>query len=126
VFPLGRRYRTPNDSLTQACARILMSESEARDRLTSGVYVNDNPDDVTGSIEVALKAVVAANKAERKLKAARLSIPYGVNYPDWLKSLTEQGVIDADEAALLQTASEATRRVIDVDDFPNEVRQGAV
>ena len=48
VFPLGRRYRTPNDRLTRACAHILLSDSEARDRLTDGVYLSPDPTDVTG------------------------------------------------------------------------------
>ena len=125
VFPLGRRYRTPNDTLTQACARILLSESEARDRLTSGVYLSDDPEDVTGSLDFALKAVVAANDAERKLKAAKRTIPYGMDYQAWLTQLTEENVITANEASLLMTASIATKRVVDVDDFANEVKQSA-
>lgn len=125
VFPLGRRYRTPNDKLTQACARILLSDSEARDRLTSGVFLSDEPTDVTGSIEHALKAVLAAEPAERKLRATRRSQPYGVDYQTWLQQLTAENVIDSEEASMLLVAAEATQRVIAVDDFPNEMLQGA-
>jgi len=126
VFPLGRRYRTPNDKLTQACARILLAESEARDRLTEGVFLSDDPLDVTGSVEHALKTVLAANDAERKLKDAKRTQPYGVDYPTWLQQLTAESVIDKEEAELLINAAEATHRIVMVDDFPNEVRQGAV
>jgi acyl-CoA dehydrogenase len=125
VFPLGRRYRTPNDTLTQGCARILLSESEARDRLTSGVYVSDDPTDVTGSIEYALKSVIAANTAERKLKAAKRTIPYDMDYKTWLEQLTSEDVITSEDAELLLIASIATKRVVDVDDFANEMKQGA-
>ena len=125
VFPLGRRYRTPNDTLTQACARILLSESEARDRLTAGVYLSDDPEDVTGSLEFALKAVVAADTAERKLKASKRTIPYDLDYQAWLTQLTDEDVITEEEAALLLTASIATKRVVDVDDFPNAMKQSA-
>jgi len=124
VFPLGRRFRTPNDKLTQACARILMSESEARDRLTAGVYLSDNPEDVTGSIEFAMRSVIAADEAERKVKKSGQKIPYNMDFPTWLQQLTADNVITADEAELLLTASVATKRVIDVDDFPNDVKQG--
>ncbi|MFK7996065.1 MAG: acyl-CoA dehydrogenase [Granulosicoccus sp.] len=123
VFPLGRRYRTPNDRLTQACAQILLSESEARDRLTSGVYVSDDPEDATGSIEHALRCVLAADSAERKLKATRRDIPYGMDYATWLQQLTAEDVINQEEAELLLRAAEATKRVVMVDDFPNEVLQ---
>jgi acyl-CoA dehydrogenase len=125
VFPLGRRYRTPNDTLTQACARILLSESEARDRLTDGVYISDDPEDVTGCLEFALKAVVAAKDAEGKLKAAKRTMPYGLDYQTWLTRLTTENVITVEDAELLLTASIATKRVIDVDDFANEMKQGA-
>ncbi len=125
VFPLGRRFRTPNDNLTQACARILMSESEARDRLTEGVYLSDDPEDVTGSIEFAMKAVIAATPAERKIKESGRKIPYDMDYPTWLQQLTADDIITAEEAELLQTSAVATKRVIDVDDFPNDVQQSA-
>lgn len=125
VFPLGRRYRTPNDRLTQACARLLLTESEARDRLTQGVFISDDPLDVTGSIEHALKAVLAAEEAERKLKETRLVRPYPVNFEDWLQQLAAEGVLSADEAELLRKSAEATARVVAVDDFPNDVRQAA-
>jgi acyl-CoA dehydrogenase len=125
VFPLGRRYRTPNDKLTQACARILLANSEARDRLTDGVYVSDDPSDVTGSIEYALRCVLAAEDAEKKIKTTRRTQPYGVDYETWLQQLCAENVIDAEESALLVEAAKATRLVVDVDDFPNDVRQAA-
>jgi len=125
VFPLGRRYRTPNDKLTQACARILLSDSEARDRLTSGVFISDDETDATGSIEHALKMVLAAEPAERKLKETKRAKPYGIDYQTWLQQLTAENVIDSAEAEVLLRAAVATRRVVDVDDFPNDVKQGA-
>ena len=124
VFPLGRRYRTPNDRLTQACARLLLSESEARDRLTDGVFLHPDPEDVTGSIEHALRAVLAADEAERKLRTARSRQPWGVEYAEWLRQLVTEGVIDEDDSARLSAAAVATRRVIMVDDFPNDFLQG--
>ena len=125
VFPLGRRYRTPNDKLTRACAHILVSDSQARDRLTEGVYVSDDPEDVTGSVEHALRCVLAADSAERKLKKTRRQQPYGVDYSTWLQQLTAEGVISRDEADLLLAAMQATRRVVMVDDFENDMLQAA-
>jgi len=124
VFPLGRRYRTPNDKLTQACARLLLEDSEARDRLTEGVFLSDDPEDVTGSIEHALGAVVQADPVERKLRVARRRQPWGVEYATWVQTLLAEGVIEAGEDKLLVAAAEATRRVIMVDDFPNDFPQG--
>ena len=125
VFPLGRRYRTPNDTLTQQCARLLLSPSDARDRLTSGCYVNDRPDDVTGSIEYALSCVVEAKDAAKKLKKTRLKMPYGYDHASWMAELVSDEVLTQEEADLLETANSATLTVINVDDFPNDFRQGA-
>jgi len=125
VFPLGRRYRTPNDKLTQQCARLLLSPSDARDRLTSGCYINDRPDDVTGSIEHALTCVMAASDAAKKLKESRLKQPYGYDYEQWMTQLVKDEVITRDEADLLEKANTASMTVINVDDFPNDFRQGA-
>jgi acyl-CoA dehydrogenase len=126
VFPLGRRYRTPNDRLTQQCARLLLTPSEARDRLTSGAYVNNNPDDVTGSIEYALECVMAAKDAEKKIKDSRLKKPYNIEYPAWLEQLAADGVIDNSEIELLIKLADATQKVVRVDDFPNNFAQGGV
>ncbi|MBX2879423.1 MAG: acyl-CoA dehydrogenase [Granulosicoccus sp.] len=123
VFPLGRRYRTPNDKLTQACARLLLAQSEARDRLTEGVYVSDDPEDVTGRIEYALSCVLAADAAERKLKKSGQVKPYDTDYDKWLEDLAAEGVLDKKEVELLCEAARATRLVVMVDDFPNEVKQ---
>ncbi len=125
VFPLGRRYRTPNDKLTQACARILLSESEVRDRLTAGVYLSDDPEDVTGSLEYALRCVLAAESAERKLKETRRQQPYGMDYTTWLQQLTAEEVLTREDGELLLAAASATHRVVMVDDFPNDMSQSA-
>ncbi len=124
VFPLGRRYRTPNDRITRACAAILMEHSEARDRLTDGIYISTDEHDVTGVIEHAFDLVLDADAAERKIRAARRKQPWGVDRTTWLQQLAAEGVLSAEEASLVQRASDATRRVIDVDDFPHAVAQG--
>ncbi|MEE9333459.1 MAG: acyl-CoA dehydrogenase [Granulosicoccaceae bacterium] len=126
VFPLGRRYRTPNDKLTQQCARVLMKPSEARDRLTSGCYINDDPSDVTGKIEYALMCVMDAKEAEKKIKDSRLKKPYDIEYEPWLEQLASDGVIEKDEVAKLVKLADATREVVAVDDFPNDFAQGGV
>ena len=124
VFPLGRRYRTPNDKLTHQCAKILLSPSDSRDRLTSGVYISEDPNDVTGSIEYAFNCTIAAADAERKLKQSRRKQPYDQTYDDWMQSLVDDKVLTKAEAELIKTAAEATHKVIMVDDFPNDFMQG--
>ena len=124
VFPLGRRYRTPNDRLTRACAAILLEDSEARERLTDGIYLSADERDATGVVEHAFRLVLAADPAERKIRAARRKQPWGVDRATWLQQLVAEGVLTKAESELVERAGEATRRVIDVDDFPHGVAQG--
>jgi len=100
-----------------------MSPSEARDRLTEGLYITKDPSDPTGAIEYALDCVMAAADAARKVKDSRIKQPYGVEYAEWLQQLVTDEVIDASEATLLETAAHATHTVVMVDDFPNECVQ---
>ncbi|MBX2823448.1 MAG: acyl-CoA dehydrogenase [Gammaproteobacteria bacterium] len=125
VFPLGRRYRTPNDKLARECAAVLLKPGDARDRLTEGAYINDRPDDVTGCLEHAFNAVIAAADAQRKVKKSRSKRPYDSTHEQWLDSLVTENVISDQERDLLLLAEQATDVVIRVDDFPNDFRQGA-
>ncbi len=72
-----------------------------------------------------MKAVLAADAAERKLKAAKRVKPYDVDYVDWLHTLGSENVISEEDINNLMVAAEAVKRVVDVDDFPNDVRHGA-
>ncbi len=123
VFPLGRRYRTPNDKLGADVASILLSPSEARDRLTAGIYVNENPDDVTGKLECALRNVIAAEPIVKKLRNGGHKRPLQQDAQAWLEQLLKQGVLSQEEIDLFVESETATRDVIMVDDFPRDSRQ---
>ncbi|MDH3715416.1 MAG: acyl-CoA dehydrogenase [Gammaproteobacteria bacterium] len=117
VFPLGRRFRYPNDRIGRRVARLLLSPSEARDRLTAGIYLSDDPDDITGRLEYALEKVLAAEPVEKRLRDAGERRSDTTPYDDWLQDLLGREVIDATEKETLRSAHQATRRVVDVDDF---------
>ncbi|MCP4407964.1 MAG: acyl-CoA dehydrogenase [Gammaproteobacteria bacterium] len=117
IFPLGHKLRYPNDALGHRVASILMQPSAARDRLTEGIFITDNPDDVTGRVEYALHQVIAAEAAEQKLKMAGLQAPAFEETGPWLDEAIAKRVIDAQEAAQVREARKATRAAIMVDDF---------
>ncbi len=123
VFPLGRRHALPGDRLVHQVAKLLQQPSATRDRLTAGIYLNEDPDDVTGCLDAGLHKVLAADPARRKLRAARVEQPPHVAFEDWLKQLIEQNVISEDDAVALIEAQQATRKVIMVDAFAPGERQ---
>ncbi len=118
VFPLGRRFRYPNDALGHAVASVLLAPSDVRDRLTSGIYCSEDPADPTGRVEYALRRLLEAEPVERRLRSAREVCPPHVAYDDWLDDLVKRRVVDAGEARALRESRRATRAAIDVDDFP--------
>ena len=111
IFPLGQPNSAPNDKLSQQIATLLLNDSATRDRLTQGIYINDNPNDATGRIEVAFKAVLAAAPVEAKLRAAKLGKDAQLN------SAVESGLITPEEAELIHVAEQARMAAISVDDF---------
>jgi acyl-CoA dehydrogenase len=119
VFPAGRRFQVPTDRLGHECARLLLEPSAARDRLTEGVYVTHDPDDVTGRLEDALPRVIAAEPLERKLYALVDECPalHG-DHEAQVQQALARCLIDAPQAELLRAAHRARRAVITVDDFP--------
>ena len=118
VFPLGRRFRYPNDALGHAVASLLLAPGESRDRLTSGVFMSEDPEDPTGRVEHAFLRVLEAEPVERRLREAKEACPPHREYDDWLDELVQRRVIESDEAQVLRQARKATRAAIDVDDFP--------
>lgn len=117
IFPIGRRLRYPNDELGRAVAAVLLEPSEARDRLTVGVYSPKDPKDPVGRVEHALEKVLAAVPAERKLREAGAVQPARMELEDWLADLVARGTLASKEAETLLEAHRATREAIMVDDF---------
>lgn len=118
VFPLGRRFRYPNDRLGHRVAQIVLEPSAARDRLTAGMYVDTRTDDVTGRMEHALQLAVQAEPIEERLRKRRIEQPPLTDRDEWLDGLVAEGVLETAEADTLRAWQDALRAAIDVDAFP--------
>ena len=118
VLPLGRRHKGASDRLGHEVARLLLSPSETRDRLTAGVFFELSEDDPLGLMELALEKVIAAEPIERKLGASISP----VNVEIVLKKGLADGVINELEAETVREAMAITAEAIAVDDFPGRPR----
>ncbi|MFU8895747.1 MAG: acyl-CoA dehydrogenase [Gammaproteobacteria bacterium] len=118
VLPLGRRYRGASDKLGHEVARLLLSPSETRDRLTDGLFLNLRPEDPMGLMELALEKVMEAEPVEKKLaKSLGVSVNT-VNMEAALKKGVAEGVINELEAETVRESMALTTLAIAVDDFP--------
>jgi acyl-CoA dehydrogenase len=125
LFPLGKPCAPPDDALINETASLLLTENPARDRLTHGIYINNKPDDPTGRIEVAFKAVLAAAPVEAKIRQAQKNKLMGKGDPSQAAAeALAKGLITELEAGLIDAANEARLAAITVDDFSPEELTG--
>ena len=118
VFPLGRRRTPPSDNLGHKVARVLMSPSVTRDGISEGIYISNDPEDITGRIDDALIRVMAAAPVRSRLrKDAVAKRSDQQSFEQWLKQLKDDRHIDDAEALSLQLAETTVDAVIQVDDF---------
>ena len=118
TFPFGSSYTAPGDKLIHQISSILLNDTEARDRLTQGIYINEIETDATGRIECAFKAVLAAMPIEKKIHQAQKSgqLPKGLNEAV-LELAIDKNIISKKGRTLIEKAEKARRLAIMVDDF---------
>jgi len=126
IFPLGRCYSPPSDTLGHRLVAPFLEPSDARDRLTQGIFVPEGPQDAVGRIEEALRLVIETAPLEKRLREARTDgrLPPAADYDDQIRAAGTAGVLDEDEAALIIRTHKAIRAVTDVDDFPQDFWKG--
>ena len=118
VFPLGKPYAGPTDNLGHRCADILLSPSEARDRLTRGVFVPTSIDQSLAKLEHALVLLIALEPLEKKLRdAIKSGELVSANEAELWQQARDKKVIDEKEFSQWQEADAARRDAVMVDEF---------
>jgi len=121
IFPLGKSFKAPSDSLDHSVADILLEPSETRDRLTHGIYIPSDPNEPLGRTEEAIHKIIEAEQIEKKIEKAvkKGTIQKGFRIDELAEAL-KQNIITDDEAVVLKSAIEIRNEVIKVDDFPKD------
>lgn len=118
VFPFGKPYAGPSDRLGHQCAALLLSPSDARDRLTRGLYIPTNNEQALGRLEHAFALQTNMAPLEKKI---RMAVKNGELRPggdiDLYNQAREKNLIDDKEYAQLLETLEATHDAIMVDEF---------
>lgn len=108
ILPMGVRRHGPSDALARSCAEILLTPSATRDRLTAGLFLEPGANGSVADLEKAFALASRTAPLQKKLRDARCA--------DHREALS-RGVINDEEAALLQETETAVLRVLTVDDF---------
>ena len=127
AFPVGRPGRGPDDALGGRVAELLLAPGVARDRLTDGIFLTRDADEAIGRLEQAIEQADAAAQVQRKLRGALKSGALVAADQDLLAQAQAAGVLDAEEAALLDAWQARLEQIIAVDAFPADSlpRRGA-
>ncbi|MBT8046954.1 MAG: acyl-CoA dehydrogenase, partial [Gammaproteobacteria bacterium] len=123
IFPLGLPYPGPSDRTGKHVARILLTENESRDRLVAGVYISDQ-DDASGRVHRAFHLALTSTNAENAIQNALNEPVTFENCEALVQRAVESGVITEEQATTVRLAQEASRAVIQVDDFSREEIEG--
>lgn len=117
ALPCGRPYAPPSDKLGHQVADLLLSPSDARDRLTRHAFTSTDPLDPVGRMEHAMKQTLASEPVEEKLQAGLKKRLTPANYLKLVDDAAKKDVLTADEAKLLRDTHAVVRDAIDVDEF---------
>ena len=122
IFPLGHPYDVPSDKIGQQVARIMISPSATRDRLTAETYLPKDETNAVGAVEMALKATIEAEPIEARIRAAEKDGLFNgdpeANVRDIAQAAFAKGIVNAEEYAILKRRNQLRDIVIHVDDFP--------
>ena len=117
-WPMNVRTRLIDDEVATALA----DSSALRARLTAGMYLDTDADDILGRLDHAVRLAGRSEGLLRKLRDARQGgrlPPYAADLP---AAALAAGVLSETEAEQLRAYERALRAAIDVDDFaPDEL-----
>ncbi len=127
VFPLGRRERGPDDARVSQVAKAVLDDAEARERLTSGIFIPPADELGLGRLEEALAKASEALRVEAQLRdAVRRGVIERAPGEALARAGLAAGVISEADLKALEAADAARDEVIRVDSFdPAELRQRA-
>lgn len=101
-------------------AMLMLEPSDARDRLTAGIYIPSSSDEPIGILEKALRCATQCEITESKVRAAVKSGLISTQGDEKITEALELGIITAIEAESLTEMKSLRRHVIMVDDFPSD------
>ncbi len=126
IFTWGAEFKPPRDRLGQQVVQALFAPGPARERLTAGVFIPKSEDEAIGALEAALRAVIAAEAVESKMRAAVKAGTLHGKGAAQVAQAQAAGIITADDARVLERAQTLRRRVIMVDDFPRDLGKSEI
>jgi len=128
IFPRGLTYSAASDRLGRQIVDLMMTPSEARDRLTHGVYRTVEPGNPLGLLQEALLLSLVAEPIEKRIRVegTKTGRVTALELPGQVQQALAAGIITETEAAQLRDYDRKVMDLVHVDDFdPREVGKRA-
>jgi acyl-CoA dehydrogenase len=120
IFPLGAWKKTASDTLSNEVAHLVSKSGPVRDRLSGNSYISNDPEDVTGRLEVALELANAVDPIYKKIRAATRAGTL-TRKSEQIDDALEKNVISQAEAQTIKKAAAAAAKAVAVDSFEQDV-----
>jgi acyl-CoA dehydrogenase len=121
VFPLGRRWRQPNDQLEQKVAKLMLNPlhpNSLRATFAKDAYLDANKSNPAGYLEETLTKIIATEELERVIhEAVSQKKIQGYNFEQQVNEALTKKIITQTEAECMLEAYRARKEVLAVDDF---------
>ena len=128
VFPVGRSYYMPSDRLEHKIASLVINDTDARARLTEGLYDAVEPRNPLGLMNEALRRADIADPLEKRVRrAAKEGLIPERDFPQMIDAALAADVLNEAEARELRDFDERVMALMAVDDFdPQELARLAL
>lgn len=118
LFPPGMRRRGPDDRLSAAVARSMLTDRDALEHLTADIFLPPPEEPGLGRLDAASRKIAAASPIERKIKqAVRAKQIAELDGDALFDAALKAGVITEAERCQAREAAAARLDVIQVDAF---------
>ncbi|HXQ30951.1 MAG TPA: acyl-CoA dehydrogenase [Steroidobacteraceae bacterium] len=128
IFPRGLTYSAASDRLGRQIVDVVMTPSEARDRLTHGIYRTVEPGNPLGLLQEALMLSLIAEPLEKRIRVegTKTGRVTALELPGQVQQALAAGIITETEAAQLRDYDRKVMELVHVDDFdPREIGRRA-
>ncbi|MFT5426213.1 MAG: acyl-CoA dehydrogenase [Gammaproteobacteria bacterium] len=121
VFPLGMHFKAPSDKLEKSLAQSVTENNSTRDRLVSGLYVEQGDNNPLGHVNEVFIESLGLEPLNKKIRQAikdkKLPKMQGI---ELIEKARDEKIISKEEADQLVAFNDQLMSVIHVDDFDQE------
>lgn len=125
IFPFGRSYKKPSDSLCHKVVKTMLVPSEFRDRLTQYCFIGPDENFATFRLEDALGKIIEVDPLLKKFqKITRGDKVRGeLNFQEKIDAALKSQQLTAEEALKLREYFTLYHQVIAVDEFSFDLKE---